>query len=174
MGKLSKFNIFQSGALVGKIETKSHASLQENPTGWKRKNRELLMRIDGKAQNQPKKVKKKHKRGKFHIELGKKVEGLKYAEYMKSKRWKVRRIMYFQKFGRKCVVCKGTRNIGLHHLSYERLGGELDEDLVVLCWGCHEEYHRRHGVKRESKEDTYNFIQEEQETRELSDLIKNL
>jgi len=30
----------------------------------------------------------------------------------------------------------------LHHLTYEGLGRELDEDLRLLCKDCHKEAHR--------------------------------
>jgi hypothetical protein len=43
-----------------------------------------------------------------------------------------------------CVEC-GTRQAWLetHHLSYQRLGAEIDTDLVVLCPPCHRRRHAR-------------------------------
>ncbi len=29
-------------------------------------------------------------------------------------------------------------SLEVHHLTYERLGAERDEDLQALCWSCHE------------------------------------
>src|SRR4051812_47555513 len=49
-----------------------------------------------------------------------------------------------------CVWCEayfhedGWRNdmeqqtLEVHHKTYERLGHERDEDLVALCWNCHD------------------------------------
>lgn len=33
-----------------------------------------------------------------------------------------------------------TSRLHVHHRTYERLGEELPEDLVVLCEVCHEAY----------------------------------
>lgn len=30
------------------------------------------------------------------------------------------------------------QTLEIHHKTYERLGHELDEDLVALCWTCHD------------------------------------
>lgn len=160
------------GIVETKIDVPSHAQLLASSKDWRKKHRAVLRKLDGSPPLPQKRPKKKKYR--IPIQIGKRVEGLRYKDYMKSKEWRKRRTMYFAKFGNKCVVCKGSRNVGLHHLSYERLGGELDEDLVALCWHCHYKYHEKHGVKRESKETTYRFIQDEQETEELRLLRKNL
>jgi predicted HNH restriction endonuclease len=34
------------------------------------------------------------------------------------------------------------RSLILHHLTYERVGNESDEDLRLLCKECHREAHR--------------------------------
>ena len=41
-------------------------------------------------------------------------------------------------------VCGVKHRLQVHHLTYERLGNERDEDLKVLCWACHE---REHGLR---------------------------
>jgi hypothetical protein len=42
-----------------------------------------------------------------------------------------------------CAACR-TANapITLHHMSYERLGAEHDDDLLALCRPCHDRVHR--------------------------------
>ena len=35
--------------------------------------------------------------------------------------------------------------LDVHHLTYERLGREKDEDLRVLCRACHGDEHRQMG-----------------------------
>jgi len=36
---------------------------------------------------------------------------------------------------------KGEYRLDVHHLSYERLGNELPDDLMVLCRDCHDLIH---------------------------------
>lgn len=41
-----------------------------------------------------------------------------------------------------CTGCSQRRNkLHLHHLTYERLGHELPEDVTLLCQGCHRMVH---------------------------------
>ncbi|GAA4895614.1 hypothetical protein GCM10023203_57440 [Actinomycetospora straminea] len=48
---------------------------------------------------------------------------------------------------KKCRNCGATRRIHLHHLTYTRLGHELDRDLMWLCARCHLWPHRlRHAL----------------------------
>ena len=60
-----------------------------------------------------------------------------YDEYINSKEWQVRRENFYSKHGKVCRCCGSTENIDLHHLNYNRLGYEEDEDLVPLCRDCH-------------------------------------
>lgn len=96
-----------------------------------------------------------------------------YKAYIRSGRWRRRRIEYYTKFGRACVICGVTTNTNIHHVDYKRLGHELDEDLVLLCEVCHKNYHDAHGVRAESRETTNQFIIEEQESAEFAALTKN-
>lgn len=68
-----------------------------------------------------------------------------YRAYMVSTEW-VRRSNELRGFAEwKCEGCgrerTDTRPLDVHHLTYERLGNERAEDLVVLCRRCHEEQH---------------------------------
>ena len=53
-----------------------------------------------------------------------------------------------------CEACGGkTRCLEVHHLTYERLGRERDEDLQAVCRPCHpraDEIRRRRGRGRAS------------------------
>jgi hypothetical protein len=49
---------------------------------------------------------------------------------------------YYKKFGRICAACGTDQNITVHHMSYERLGHELDDDLLALCLDHHRLLHR--------------------------------
>jgi 5-methylcytosine-specific restriction endonuclease McrA len=41
--------------------------------------------------------------------------------------------------GARCERCGSTRDLELHHKTYDRLGRELLSDLELLCSGCHAE-----------------------------------
>jgi len=42
-----------------------------------------------------------------------------------------------------CEVCQDARSQNVHHLSYDRLWRERDEDLQAICRPCHERTHSR-------------------------------
>lgn len=97
-----------------------------------------------------------------------------YKAYIKSVLWRKRKFAYYKTHKKECVVCRSDHRISLHHMTYERLGDELDSDLVSLCWGCHANYHEQHGVQGDSIEKTMKFIVDEQEAEELREIAKNL
>lgn len=84
----------------------------------------------------------------------------RYPEYLQSPWWKKRRerSLYLAQNRCQSPVCAMAfvrsmtddeiRELGrqryrleVHHLTYERLGQELDDDLIVLCDRCHCEQH---------------------------------
>jgi 5-methylcytosine-specific restriction endonuclease McrA len=67
-----------------------------------------------------------------------------YQEYIASARWKRRARDTKERVGYRCQLCGkcGTdATLNTHHNNYERLGDELDTDLIVLCKDCHGKYH---------------------------------
>lgn len=66
---------------------------------------------------------------------------IQYREYLTSSQWHQRRNQALKEAGYRCHVCDVKRNLQVHHVSYERLGAELPEDLVVVCRGCHLGHH---------------------------------
>jgi 5-methylcytosine-specific restriction endonuclease McrA len=70
------------------------------------------------------------------------LTGVRYREYLISREWALKRLSIFKKRGRRCESCGVTQHLTLHHLRYERLGAERDDDLVVLCWPCHQKRHQ--------------------------------
>lgn len=61
-----------------------------------------------------------------------------YQAYIVSKVWKARRKAFFERNEKKCSVCDcDDKRLFLHHLTYERVGAELDQDLAPLCGSCH-------------------------------------
>lgn len=70
-----------------------------------------------------------------------------YEAYLRTSWWSVVRATLFGIRGRACERCGWKwgqdvdRVLDVHHLSYERLGDELDADLLVLCSVCHAAEH---------------------------------
>ena len=68
-----------------------------------------------------------------------------YREYVFSKefaRRKRERIKAADSCCERCGNVQSAQYLTLHHLTYERLGNERDEDLQLLCRDCHREADR--------------------------------
>ena len=64
-----------------------------------------------------------------------------YQEYLKSKEWQETRRRVFKEYGYRCDQCGSTKNLHIHHITYENLGEEGISDLVPLCAECHKRLH---------------------------------
>ena len=65
-----------------------------------------------------------------------------YESYVKTDCWQIRRDAYVSRYGPACEVCGNSIDgLDVHHLTYERLGVELDDDLMGLCRLCHSAVH---------------------------------
>ncbi len=65
-----------------------------------------------------------------------------YRRYLRSVTWFVKRREALRRAGYRCGRCGApvtNDNAHVHHLTYERLGAELPEDLSVMCRECHPE-----------------------------------
>jgi 5-methylcytosine-specific restriction endonuclease McrA len=61
-----------------------------------------------------------------------------YRDYMNSAAWRERRLLFIAKVGKHCHRCKQIGGeLEVHHLRYDNLGHEPDEDLELLCLECH-------------------------------------
>ena len=69
-----------------------------------------------------------------------KVDRLKYISYLESPEWRAKRQVIFERDGRKCVLC-GEDGIQVHHLTYDRIGHEDNDDLISVCLNCHAKIH---------------------------------
>lgn len=67
--------------------------------------------------------------------------GARYAEYLQSAEWRRTRDEALRRAKWRCSECESKRDLQVHHRTYERVGHERPEDLVVLCVGCHEDEH---------------------------------
>jgi len=62
--------------------------------------------------------------------------------YLKSERWLAFRRRILIRSDGFCENCfKKTKPLHIHHLTYERWGCELEEDVLALCVTCHNEIH---------------------------------
>lgn len=85
----------------------------------------------------------------------------KYKIYIKSGFWKNRKNNFWQTYGRKCVICKTSKRVDLHHMLYENYGFEKDEDLMALCREHHLAFHSNYPLQKDMRKDTIEFMQEE-------------
>jgi 5-methylcytosine-specific restriction endonuclease McrA len=74
------------------------------------------------------------------------VNSADYAEYLQSDRWKAKRAYYLNRALGRCQLCNKAggpngRGLHVHHRTYDRVGAELDADVIVLCRECHERHH---------------------------------
>lgn len=61
-----------------------------------------------------------------------------YGEYLTSLDWQRRRTRALERANDTCERCgTWTRRLEVHHVRYDNLGNEEDDDLVVLCDICH-------------------------------------
>ncbi len=64
-----------------------------------------------------------------------------YRSYLNSPHWRMVRNAAMKRANYRCHKCGSKRDPNVHHKTYERLGNERDEDLEVLCFGCHNGHH---------------------------------
>jgi 5-methylcytosine-specific restriction endonuclease McrA len=69
---------------------------------------------------------------------------LPYQQYLRTPHWQAMRKRALLRAGFQCKRCevRGQR-LDVHHLSYDRLGRELESDLTVLCELCHAGEHAK-------------------------------
>lgn len=60
-----------------------------------------------------------------------------YGAYIHSAGWETLRARCIELAGGRCVGCGSGFDLQAHHLTYDRLGHERDEDLMCLCRSCH-------------------------------------
>lgn len=66
-----------------------------------------------------------------------------YEAYLKSDDWAARRITVLERAENVCQVCEHFPATQVHHIRYERIGAELDSDLLAVCSFCHGLLHGR-------------------------------
>lgn len=66
---------------------------------------------------------------------------LNYREYLRSPEWRAIRAEKLRQAGNQCALCPNTKRLEVHHRTYDRLGKERPDDLIVLCDRCHRRQH---------------------------------
>jgi len=69
----------------------------------------------------------------------------KYYTYIRSNKWKQIAYDLKARVGWRCERCnkksRPDNHLTVHHLHYETLGNERPQDVMVLCWSCHQFMH---------------------------------
>lgn len=69
--------------------------------------------------------------------------GDRYRVRMGTLQWQVERGLALERDHFRCQNCGSEAQLVVHHRTYDHVGDEWPEDLVVLCWNCHEHEHQR-------------------------------
>lgn len=69
------------------------------------------------------------------------LRNMSYKEYLQTDHWKSTRMGALKRARFKCQLCNSKDDLNVHHRTYDRLGGELASDLIVLCRSCHGKFH---------------------------------
>ena len=87
----------------------------------------------------------------------------KYTNYINSKEWKSKVIVFKELKENKCQQCFSTKNLQIHHIDYFNLYKETIKDVMLLCSKCHKLKHLNKNSKKDIKEkDTlWNKIKED-------------
>jgi len=69
-----------------------------------------------------------------------------YREYLRTPEWRRTRAAALHRANHQCAFDPThTEKLQVHHRTYDRLGAELESDLLVLCEECHRVHHAHHG-----------------------------
>ena len=71
---------------------------------------------------------------------------MNYQEYLHSAAWRQRASQAKQRAHWQCQECGNGGNkssLHAHHKTYQRLGHERDDDIIILCEECHSNKHMR-------------------------------
>jgi hypothetical protein len=82
-----------------------------------------------------------HERRIVHLDYAESKQ--RYDEYLRSPEWKERRDRIVKRDRGQCQSCTSKSQLQVHHMTYERIGNEHDDDLVTVCHACHQRIHGR-------------------------------
>ena len=64
-----------------------------------------------------------------------------YNAYLQSYGWKEKAKEARIRANYRCMMCYEPGKLSVHHRTYDRIGHELNTDLIVLCRKCHALFH---------------------------------
>ncbi|MCP4363526.1 MAG: hypothetical protein GY796_36470 [Chloroflexi bacterium] len=73
--------------------------------------------------------------------ISNKIWWWRYRRHLKSDKWQKTRLRILRRDGFKCTKCRSRDRLQVHHLTYERVGNEDDDDLITLCDDDHAAVH---------------------------------
>jgi hypothetical protein len=79
-------------------------------------------------------------------------------QYYESEFWSRFKEGYFRRHERVCAVTGSVGNLHLHHLTYERLGAEKDDDVIPVCQDVHHLCHQLVDGHKVRLEESVNVI----------------
>jgi hypothetical protein len=71
-----------------------------------------------------------------------------YAAYLWTREWRLTRRAKLEDVGHQCRMCRQRKDLHVHHLTYDHVGHEWLDELVVLCRGCHQSVHDQRDEQR--------------------------
>lgn len=74
-----------------------------------------------------------------------------YQEYLRSSKWRGKRKEALGRAGYRCQLCNSPTRLQVHHRTYDRLGNERPDDLIVLCQKCHTAFHAHRKLHKPRK-----------------------
>ena len=74
------------------------------------------------------------------------LRAMPYPKYLTTVHWYAFRQMALKAADYQCQNCGARYGLEVHHLTYERLGREKLEDVVVLCDACHNDKHNKNAA----------------------------
>tara|TARA_R110000824_G_C14926489_1_gene648253 strand:+ start:397 stop:687 length:291 start_codon:yes stop_codon:yes gene_type:complete len=66
---------------------------------------------------------------------------MKYDDHIGSRYWNEIRQRILKRSDGKCEKCGKMWRLQIHHINYDRVGRELDSDLLAVCQPCHRAIH---------------------------------
>ena len=74
----------------------------------------------------------------------------------------------------RCEDCKVNKAEHIHHLTYERKGHEIPEDLQYLCVVCHGKRHPHHNFKTKWEQQQLNLLKGKGKHKAIKNLLNRI
>lgn len=74
------------------------------------------------------------------------LRSMPYKQYLRTPEWQRTRAGALERANYRCSLdVTHSDGLDVHHNTYERLGAELETDVIVLCHSCHHLHHKANG-----------------------------